>query len=166
MANFLVVALITRFDTSLAYFLNFNLLLNILPSRGRSFGSTDQARSLWMIWPVWNTDWALGTPADIWSFGYLLAEALIGGKLFRAGDQLSAALRCVVLYCGIVAACARTNIFDTWKVLAAMCCIFKLVKFGAFSFPTKFSLEIQELVVNTVCTIVVRMQKTNKFYLS
>ncbi len=38
---------------------------------------------------------APGTPADIWAFGCLLAEALIGRKLFRAGDQLAAVDRYV-----------------------------------------------------------------------
>jgi len=33
------------------------------------------------------------TPADMWSFGCLLTEALTGSKLFRQGDKLAAVLR-------------------------------------------------------------------------
>ncbi len=66
---------------------------------------------------------------DIWSFGCLLAEALIGGKLFRAGDQLSAALRCVLMYCGIVAASALTNYLTRGKSLRLYVAFFKLGKF-------------------------------------
>ena len=36
---------------------------------------------------------APGTPADMWSYGCVLAEALTGRKLFRARDQLAAVLR-------------------------------------------------------------------------
>jgi hypothetical protein len=93
-----------------------------------------------------------------------VAEALIGGKLFRAGDQLSAALRCVVMYRGIVAACARTNIFDKWKVLAFQCCSFKLGNIWSF-LCSNFSLKIHGFG-SKHCTIFVRMQKTNKFFLS
>ena len=34
-----------------------------------------------------------GPPADIWSYGCLLAEVLTGRKLFQAGDKLAAVLR-------------------------------------------------------------------------
>ena len=34
-----------------------------------------------------------GPPADLWSYGCLLAEVLTGRKLFQAGDKLAAVLR-------------------------------------------------------------------------
>ena len=34
-----------------------------------------------------------GTPADIWSFGCLLAEVFTGRKLFQSGDKLASVLR-------------------------------------------------------------------------
>lgn len=34
-----------------------------------------------------------GTQADMWAFGCLVAETILGRKLFRAGDKLSTVLR-------------------------------------------------------------------------
>ena len=76
------------------------------PEAGAGGGGEDSGLEVEVVLGSGQQDWRLsrhcpqpspppqpGAPADLWSYGCLLAEVLTGRKLFQAGDKLAAVLR-------------------------------------------------------------------------